>query len=218
MGTNNNIIELSKVIELIQEVRKSTNDFYNGLKESLFIMKDGKMENPKNVLIGYIDKKYILEIEDYAFSLDDNGNLITVTEKSIESDNFLKLNIDVIINALKELQNNEPQYYVSSTNEENYMNFIIHRSNLKIEYNSNQLVIYAQLTNGWKKLSYKIFEDSILYSKQNKGTLSDSLTYDNSTIDDNIGKIIIKNTQINIDELPLILKTRLNNKKSLELK
>lgn len=211
-----NTIELSKVIELIQEVKQESIEFINGLKESIFVYKEGNHVNPQDVLIGYYDGKYILQIEDDRFALNDNDDVIFVTKKT-NTNEILRSNYEVIKNTLNELQSNEPRYFVASTNVPGYMTFKVERPNLIIEYD-NGINIDTIIAGSWKNIKYEISKDSITHINEIKESMADSLFYNGHDIDDSFGKIIIKNTQINIDELPLILKTRLNNKKSFVLK
>jgi len=221
-----NTISLLEIIKLMKEVRENTDNFVENLKSSLYLERNGKLVNPKFVHIRFLSNDYntyyTITIDEFSFKLDSNGvatfNLMSFNrDKEAEGQKILNRNRDIITNALKHLQSNFPKYYVVFTNFKGYMNFEDVVGENQISVNCNKLSISSRNFGQLLTVNYNIKDDNITLGSEMNEISIDSIT---EILGDkiNVEKIYIeineflKNTQIKIEKLPLVLKNQMEEK------
>ena len=217
-----NTISLLEVIQLMKEVRQNTDSFLKSLKLSIYIEKNGNIVNPKFVYISFFDNYfYILTINGYAYILDSNDEATFFltgfnNDQEEEGQRILNRNKDVITYALNHLYSNPYKYYSVISNVRDYMGFENDVDDFVIKGNCNSISIFQKDLNRLI-VNYNVRDNIVSFGYSRKKFPLDLIT----EISDDSDSVkayykgmnqTLRNTQIDIDNLPLVLKNQIESK------
>jgi len=224
----NEYTSIPEIITIMKKAREKTDNFITDLKQSLYIEKNGEQVHPKSVHIRYFDNSYYtLSIDGYSFKLDKEGNVCYLLQnlKSEEKEkgySILERNHDVISAALKHLESNSPQYYVTFTNTLGYMTFKDSDDDVQIDGTIDKITFSSEQLGHGLSINYYINNDSITISTRNNEIPVTKLAEVLPEIDENqiysFFERCLTNAHVKTEKLPLILKTQIsfeNTKKTL---
>lgn len=217
-----NTISLLEVIKLMKEVRHNTDSFLNSLKSSIYIEKNGIVINPGFIYINFFDNCfYSLTVDGYPFILDSNGIATFFftglnNDMEAESQIILDRNKNVITDALNHLNSNPPKYYATITNVKGYMSFQEDVDDFVIKGNCNSISIFQKDLNRLI-VNYNVRDNIVSFGYSRKKFPLDLITEisdDSDSVKDYYRGMneTLKNTQIDIDNLPLVLKNQIESK------
>ena len=210
-------ISMVEVIELIKGVKADTKNFKENILNNI-IMPDNRIPKPSAVVLSYIEGVYIINLMPYGnYKIDKQGEVVATSNNEHDHklvENILSKNTKVLKEALLDLENNPPQYYIGHVKPttpysevvengvsilKKYMSSIYQAGANRFEINSNGLRL-VEAAKAYE-VKYSVAKNKTFFSV--KGIEITSPEAKQTALDELLAK------EYPIENLPDVLKTKL---------